>query len=81
VSVAVPKFFHFIKLELSGIDKFYMIELTTAPILIKKFRFGKHKGRNFQEVAKEDSGYLNWMLKNMQDLDSDTRYTIEYWLR
>ena len=61
------------------IDK--MVELTTAPILIKKFRFGKHKGRNFQEVAKEDSGYLNWMLKNMQDLDSDTRYTIKYWLR
>jgi len=41
-----------------------MVSLTTTPILIKKFRFGKHKGKSFEEVAKEDSGYLKWMLNN-----------------
>jgi len=53
-----------------------MVELTNTPILIKTFRFGKHKGKELAEVAKEDSGYLRWMLKNMDNLDEDMKYSI-----
>jgi len=53
-----------------------MVDLTNTPILIEKFRFGKHKGKSIREVAQEDSGYLRWMLSSMENLDDDMRYTI-----
>ncbi len=57
-----------------------MVELTQKPILIKTFRFGKHRGKAVADVAREDSGYLQWMLGNMENLDEDMRYTINYYL-
>ena len=57
-----------------------MVDLTNTPILVKTFRFGKHKGKTLEEVAHEDSGYLRWMLKNMENLDDDMRYSINYYL-
>lgn len=53
-----------------------MVDLTNTPILIKTFRFGKHKGKTLQEVAASDAGYLRWMLGNMENLDDDMRYSI-----
>jgi len=57
-----------------------MVDLTNTPILITSFKFGKHKGKTLQEVAREDAGYLRWMLKNMDNLDEDLRYSINYYL-
>ena len=57
-----------------------MIELTKKPILIKVFKFGKHKGKTLKEVASEDAGYLRWMLNSMENLDDDLRYSIKYFL-
>ncbi|MCF6330507.1 MAG: 3'-5' exonuclease [Sulfurimonas sp.] len=56
------------------VDK--MVDLTNTPILIEKFRFGKHKGKTLREVASEDAGYLRWMLSSMENLDDDMRYSI-----
>lgn len=54
-----------------------MVELTTEPVYITApMRFGKHKGKTVQELADEDAGYLRWMLKNMENLDEDMRFTI-----
>jgi len=53
-----------------------LVELTATPVFIKTFKFGKHKGKDIAEVAKEDSGYLNWMRSNM-DLDEDLKYTLD----
>ena len=57
-----------------------MVDLTNTPILVKTFRFGKHKGKDLVEVAKEDAGYLRWMLSSMENLDDDMRYSINYYL-
>jgi len=57
-----------------------MVDLTNTPILVKTFRFGKHKGKTLQEVAREDAGYLRWMLSSMENLDDDMRYSIHYYL-
>ena len=57
-----------------------MVDLTNTPILVKTFRFGKHKGKTLQEVAQEDTGYLRWMLSSMENLDDDMRYSINYYL-
>ena len=53
-----------------------MVELTGTPILVKTFRFGKHKGKELVEVAREDAGYLRWMLSSMDNLDEDMKYSI-----
>ncbi len=54
-----------------------LADLTRTPVLIKTFKFGKHKGRDIAEVAREDAGYLNWMRSNMKDLDEDMKYTLD----
>lgn len=53
-----------------------MVDLTNTPILVKSFRFGKHKGKTLEEVASSDAGYLRWMLSSMENLDEDMRYSI-----
>ena len=54
-----------------------LAELTKTPVMVQTFKFGKYKGKDIIEVAKEDSGYLNWMRSNMQDMDEDLRYTLD----
>jgi len=56
------------------VDK--MVDLTNTPITIKTFKFGKHKGKDLEDVAREDAGYLRWMLSSMENLDEDMRYSI-----
>lgn len=53
-----------------------LADLTKTPVLIKTFKFGKHKGRDIAEVAQEDAGYLNWMKSNLE-LDEDLKYTLD----
>jgi DNA polymerase-3 subunit epsilon/exodeoxyribonuclease X len=54
-----------------------LAELTKTPVMVQTFRFGKYKGKDILEVAKQDSGYLNWMRSNMQDMDEDLKYTLD----
>ncbi len=56
-----------------------LAELTQTPVLLKTFKFGKYKDKEIKEIAKRDSGYINWMKNNM-DLDEDLAYTLEYYL-
>lgn len=53
--------------------------LTKKPVLIREFKFGKHKGKLIADVAFRDAAYLDWMMKNM-DLDDDMRYSIKYFM-
>ncbi|EQB39807.1 DNA polymerase III subunit epsilon [Sulfurimonas hongkongensis] len=53
-----------------------MVELTQTPIFEHYFRFGKYRGKALKEVAISDAAYLRWMLKNMENLDEDMRYSI-----
>jgi len=54
-----------------------LAELTKTPVFIKTFKFGKYKGEEIKEVARTDSGYLNWMRTNMKDMDEDLKYTLD----
>jgi DNA polymerase-3 subunit epsilon/exodeoxyribonuclease X len=53
-----------------------MVDLTNTPIVVKTFRFGKHKGKSLEEVASSDAGYMRWMLSSMDNLDADLKYSI-----
>lgn len=54
-----------------------LAELTQTPVFINKFRFGKYKGEEVLNIAKKDSGYLQWMRSNMAELDEDMKYTLD----
>ena len=54
------------KFELNTDDEVLkkMIELSTTPVLLKEFNFGKHKGKTFEEVASTDMGYIRWLYES-----------------
>ncbi len=55
-----------------------LMALTTEPVLIRKFAFGKYKDHYLEEVAMNDAGYLCWMLE--QSIDEDLEYSIKHYL-
>lgn len=62
--------------EVNPIDK--LVELTQTPVFYTRpLKFGKHKGKTLHEIASSDSGYLTWMLNNMETLDDDLRFSIQ----
>ena len=56
-----------------------MAELTQTPVIMKTFKFGKYKGREIEEIANEDMGYVKWMRNNL-DLDEDMTFTLDHYL-
>jgi DNA polymerase III epsilon subunit-like protein len=58
----------------------HMMEISSKPTLLKKIRFGKHRGKEFAELAKTERSYLEW-LSNQSELDEDLKYTLNYYLK
>jgi DNA polymerase-3 subunit epsilon/exodeoxyribonuclease X len=42
-----------------------LVRLSKEPILVKKFAFGKYKGKEIKEVYKIDSGYIDWLYRDI----------------
>ena len=76
--VIITKLLYDELLELASKEE--MIELSYKPVLLQKFEFGKYAGRYIEEIAMSDRGYLEWMLRSLEDLGEDLRYTLEYYL-
>lgn len=56
-----------------------MIEMSKKEyLLISSMAFGKYRGKTFQEVAKIDPGYLQWIID--ADFTEDVKYTCSVWL-
>ena len=66
-------------LELASSEE--MCRLSQKPVLLERFLFAKYAKRYIEEIATVDRGYLVWMLENIEDLDLDMRYTLEYYLK
>ncbi len=67
--------------EAEAIEK--MIEISSHPSLLKSFKFGKHNGKQIEEVARIDRGYLEWLLSQKLDgdeIDEDWIYTLRHYL-
>lgn len=61
-----------------------MIEISSKPSLMHQFSFGKYSGKTLEEVAQSDRGYLEWMLNQKLQSESDEEdwiYTLEYYLK
>src|SRR3989344_3309592 len=57
-----------------------MMRISAEPVLFTTLRFGKHKGKKLAEVAREDKGYLEWLLREKRQnpaREEDWIYTLE----
>ena len=60
-----------------------MIAVSSRPMLFTTLRFGKHKGKKIEDVARTDSSYLEWLLNEKQKdpaAEADWMYTLEHYL-
>lgn len=60
-----------------------MLAISTRPSLIHLFTFGKHNGKTVAETAKIDRGYLEWLLEQKLQSETDEEdwiYTLKYYL-
>jgi exodeoxyribonuclease X len=62
-----------------------MVKMCTGPMLLPRMRFGKHKGKGFDEVKLIDTGYLQWLLeaeekKALGEQDENLVHTIRHHL-
>jgi len=56
-----------------------LVAFANEPILMQTCRFGnKYRDKPWSEVPKD---YLRWMIREVQNLEPDTRFTVEHWLR
>jgi DNA polymerase III alpha subunit (gram-positive type) len=57
-----------------------MVDISSKPLLLRIFNYGKHKGKKIEEVLAYDKGYLEWMLENklnQERYDEDWIYTLK----
>jgi DNA polymerase-3 subunit epsilon/exodeoxyribonuclease X len=57
-----------------------LVAISSRPVLLEKFPFGKYSGRYIEEIAGNDTAYLHWMLSNIVDMDEDLSYSIKKYL-
>ena len=57
-----------------------MIELSEKNVLMQELNFGKHNSKYIEDIVISDRSYLEWLLTNVQDLDEDLKYSINYYL-
>ncbi|QOP40783.1 3'-5' exonuclease [Sulfurimonas marina] len=65
---------------LQSVSEEEMLNLSFENVLLQKFSFGKYNGRYIEEIVHNDPQYLQWLL-TLDTLDTDLRYTIEYYLQ
>jgi len=60
-----------------------MIEISSRPVFIKKFPFGKYIGERIEDIFKKDRGYLEWLykIKKAEGTDEDWIFTLDHFLK
>ncbi len=61
----------------------YMVKISSKPSLIRIISFGKYKGEKLENIAKNDPGYLKWLLNEKQKSDEDEEdwiYSLKHYL-
>lgn len=56
-----------------------LVRWSKGPALLIKCWMRKHRGKTWEEIARTDKGYLQWILRDVHD-DRDVRATAKYWL-
>ncbi len=64
----------------SGWSAAEMVALSNQATLVTTLKFGKYRGQPMERIAREDPGYLKWLLGNLKDLSADMRFSINHYL-
>lgn len=86
----LEEFFNFLCLTYQGLHRdeqddsavkclAWMERISREPVMMRRIPFGKHKGKEFAEIAKADMKYLEW-LSGQKDINIDLRTTLDHWL-
>lgn len=51
-----------------------LIAKANAPLVVKRMPFGKYRDQLIEEIP---ASYIQWVLKSVEDLDPDLRYTLQ----
>ncbi|GAB4422369.1 MAG: hypothetical protein OHK0011_01210 [Turneriella sp.] len=60
-----------------------MKKISTSPLLLRKFNFGKYRGRSIGEIAARNRSYLQWLLSQKLgsgENDKNWIYTLRHYL-
>ena len=60
-----------------------MIEISSQPVLVRTFMFGKYRGEAIDQIAVRDRGYHEWLYnakKQNPEGEEDWLYTLEHYL-
>jgi DNA polymerase III epsilon subunit-like protein len=57
----------------AGLPLISLADLSTTPLQVERWPFGKHKDKPLAF----DKGYVSWALKNMTEIDEDLRWSLE----
>lgn len=62
-----------------------MVQISKNPVEVRRFTFGKHKGKTFAEVSSFDIAYLQWLKsdtlkKPKEEQDENLIYTLSLYL-
>jgi len=62
-----------------------LLELNDMPVLLDTIGFGKHRGKSFADIVKEDRSYLQWLFgseseKPVADQNEELVYTLKHYL-
>lgn len=49
-----------------------MSDISMNPVLLNRFRFGKHEGKLISDVVHNDFNYIKWMVQNLDNLDPES---------
>ena len=62
-----------------------LVELSSKPIKLNMFLFGKYRGMSFEDIYQTDKGYLEWLLREQDKMgdkcDVNLKYTLMEWLK
>ena len=64
-------------MDRTGMSLIELTERAQQPFLLTFMSFGKHRGQPFEEIPRS---YLNWMRNNLEEMDQDLSYTVDYYL-
>lgn len=55
-----------------------MINTSVNPLLLKRITYGKHNGKTYEQVAREDASYLTWIRDKKEGASEDELFTVKY---
>lgn len=55
-----------------------LIQWSAEPALLASIKFGTYKDKPFADIAAENPGYLEWILR--EDFDENVKFTARHWL-